>query len=291
MSHLFDTLSVRGATLRNRIGVSPMCQYSSEEGMANDWHLVHLGSRAVGGAGLVVAEATAVERRGRITPGCLGIWSDAHAEPLARVARFIAGHKAVAGIQLAHAGRKASAARTWEGGHFLSKEEGAWEGVGPSPIPFGEKAPVPRELTVQEIRSIQRAFADAARRSHAAGFGWIEIHGGHGYLIHSFHSPLSNQRKDAYGGSFENRIRFTVETVREVRAAWPEDRPLAIRLSCTDFAEGGWTLEETIELARTLKDEGVDLIDCSGGGGVPTAKIPAGPGYMVPFAREVRREA
>lgn len=291
MPHLFDQLSVRGATLRNRIGVSPMCQYSSVEGVATDWHLVHLGSRAVGGAGLVIAEATAVERRGRITPGCMGLWGEEHVEPLARVARFVTGHKAVAGIQIAHAGRKASQARTWEGGHFLSKEEGAWEIVGPSPIPFAEKAPAPKELTAEEIRSIQRAFGAAARRAKEAGFEWLEIHGGHGYLIHSFHSPLSNQRKDAYGGSYENRIRFTVETVREVRAAWPDDRPLAIRLSCTDFMEGGWTLEETVELAKTLKGEGVDLIDCSGGGGTPKARIPAGPGYMVEFAREVRRAA
>ncbi|OGL58238.1 MAG: oxidoreductase [Candidatus Tectomicrobia bacterium RIFCSPLOWO2_12_FULL_69_37] len=291
MSHLFDKLSVRGATLRNRIGVSPMCQYSSVEGVAGDWHLVHLGSRAVGGAGLVMVEATAVERRGRITPGCMGIWGEEHIEPLARVARFVKEHQAVAGIQIAHAGRKASQAATWLGGHFLSPEEGAWEIVGPSPIPFAEKAPVPQELTVEEIRAIQRAFAEAARRAERAGFQWLEIHGGHGYLIHSFHSPLSNRRRDAYGGSFENRIRFTAEMVRGVRAVWPEERPLAIRLSCTDFAEGGWTLEETIELAKALKDEGVDLIDCSGGGGVPAAKIPVGPGYMVGFAREVRKAA
>ncbi|MBI3129224.1 MAG: NADH:flavin oxidoreductase/NADH oxidase [Candidatus Tectomicrobia bacterium] len=291
MPHLFDKLPVRGATLRNRIAVSPMCQYSSVEGKATDWHLVHLGSRAVGGAGLVMVEATGVERRGRITHGCMGIWSEEHVEPLARIARFVKEHKAVAAIQLAHAGRKASQARTWEGGHFLSKEEGAWEIVGPSPIPFGENAPVPKPLSVEEIRSVQKAFGEAARRAKEAGFEWLEIHGGHGYLIHSFHSPLSNQRADAYGGSFENRIRFTVETVREVRAAWPDDRPLGIRLSCTDFMEGGWTLPETIELARTLKDEGVDLIDCSGGGGTPKAKIPAGPGYMVEFSREVRRAA
>jgi len=291
MPHLFEEFTLRGVTLRNRIGVSPMCQYSAEEGKVNDWHLVHLGARAVGGAALVMVEMTGVEARGRITHSCTGIWSDDHVEPLSRIARFVAGQGATAGIQLGHAGRKGSCVPTWEGGRYLSDEEGGWEIVAPSPVPFHEKARVPRELTREDIRAIQGAYVSATRRALEAGFRWIEIHGAHGYLIHSFHSPLSNRRKDAYGGSFENRIRFTVETARAVREAWPEERPLAIRLSCTDYAEGGWTLEETVELAKSLKDEGVDMIDCSGGGGTPDMKPPIGPGYQVPFAEAVRRGA
>ena len=287
MPHLFDSLTLRGVTLRNRIGVSPMCQYSAEDGIANDWHLVHLGARAAGGAGLVIAEATAVEARGRISPGCTGIWSDAHTAPFARIAEFMTGQGAVPGIQIAHAGRKASSRL----GDYLSDEEGGWEIVGPSAVPFHDSARVPRALTVAEIAGIQQKFADAARRAREGGFGWLEVHGAHGYLMHSFHSPLSNVRTDNYGGSFENRIRFTVETIRAVREVWPEDRPLSIRLSCSDWAEGGWTLEETVALARTLKGEGVDIIDCSGGGGTPLAEVPVGAGYQVPFAEAVRKEA
>jgi 2,4-dienoyl-CoA reductase-like NADH-dependent reductase (Old Yellow Enzyme family) len=268
-----------------------MCQYSAEEGEANDWHLVHLGSRAAGGAGLVVVEATAVTRQGRITPGCMGIWVDDHVEPLARIVRFMAGQGAVPGLQIGHAGRKASCEVTWKGGHYLTDEEGGWDIVAPSKVPFNEKARVPRELTDEDIGQIQEAFRDAARRAVEAEFRWLEVHAAHGYLMHSFHSPVSNKRTDQYGGSFENRIRFTMETIRIVREVWPEDRPLSVRLSSTDWYESGWTLEETVELAKKLKVGGVDIIDCSGGGGTPLAKIPVGAGYQVPFAERVRREA
>lgn len=292
MAHLFEPFTLRGVTLRNRIGVSPMCQYSSEDGFANDWHLVHLGSRAVGGAGLVIAEATAVEPRGRISPCDLGIWSDAHAEALARVAHFMKAQGAVAGIQLAHAGRKASSPRPWDPRRpTVSNEEGGWDVVGASPVPFNDGWRVPHELSVEEIGEIVACFRDATVRSLEAGFDWIELHGAHGYLMHSFLSPLSNQRTDAYGGSFENRIRFVIEVVRATRAVVPDDKPLTVRLSCTDWVEGGWTIDETVELSRRLKAEGVDLIDCSSGGTSPTAHVPAGAGYQVPFAERIRREA
>jgi 2,4-dienoyl-CoA reductase-like NADH-dependent reductase (Old Yellow Enzyme family) len=294
MTSIFDGYTLRGVTLRNRIGVSPMCEYSSEDGMPSDWHLVHLGSRAAGGAGLVLTEATAVEPRGRISPQDAGIWSDAHAEAWARVTRFITSQGAVAGVQLAHAGRKGSTARPWEEGRGhvgVSDAEGGWEPVGPSALAFAEGYRMPKELTSGEIAGIVQAFADSARRSDAAGFDWLELHGAHGYLLHEFLSPLSNTRTDEYGGSFENRIRFTVETTRAVRAVWPEHKPLTARFSCTEWAEGGWTLEETVELSRRLKGEGVDLIDCSTGGNVPHARIPVGAGYQVPFAETVRREA
>ncbi len=292
MPHLFDTLTLRGVTLRNRIGVSPMCQYSSLDGHADDWHLVHLGARAVGGAGLVIAEATAVEPRGRITPGCAGLWADSQIEPLARVTRFIKQQGGVAGIQLAHAGRKASCARPWEGGQHLSDSEGGWTPVGPSAIAFGGNQPrVPRELTADEIQQFPHLFANAARRAAAAGFDWVELHCAHGYLLHSFHSPISNRRTDSYGGSFENRTRATLETVRALRRAWPEDKPLSVRLSCDDWMPGGWTIDESVELARRLKTEGVDVIDCSGGGISPDAKIPVGASYQTPFSDRIRREA
>jgi len=291
MATIFDTLTLRGVTLRNRIGVSPMCQYSSVDGFATDWHLVHLGARAVGGAGLVVVEATAVEARGRISPGDMGLWDDAHVEPLARVTRFITEQGAVSGIQLAHAGRKAVTARPWEGGKPLSDAEGGWDIVGPGAIPFADGYRLPHELSVDEIEEIHAAFAAAAARARAAGFGLIELHGAHGYLMHSFFSPLSNRREDAYGGSFANRARFTVEAARAVRRVWPEDKPLAVRLSCTDWTEGGWTLDDSIQLSCLLKEEGVDLIDCSSGGNVARAAIPVGAGYQVPFAEAIRREA
>ncbi len=291
MQHLFDELTLRGVTLRNRIGVSPMCQYVAEDGMASDWHLVHLGARAAGGAGLVMVEATGVVPEGRITPGCLGLWTDDQVEPLARIVRFMRDQGAVPALQLGHAGRKASSDQPWVGGDYLLAEGGGWEIVGPSPVPFHDKAPVPRELTPDDIAEIQEAFRATARRAIAAGFDWLEVHAAHGYLMHSFHSPISNQRTDNYGGSFENRVRFTVDTVRTVRAEWPEDKPMSVRVSSTDWAEGGWTLEETVELSKILRDEGVDLIDCSGGGGTPLAKIPVGAGYQVPFAEAVRREA
>jgi 2,4-dienoyl-CoA reductase-like NADH-dependent reductase (Old Yellow Enzyme family) len=291
-SHLFEPLSVRSVTLRNRIGVSPMCQYSSEDGVANDWHLVHLGSRAVGGAGLVIAEATAVSREGRITPGDAGIWAEKHIEPIARINRFIKQHGAVPGIQLAHAGRKASASRPWEGGRHLAESEGGWPTLAPSALPFGgDLNKVPRAMTEEDIAKVQNEFVAAAKRAMTSGAEWLELHYAHGYLAHEFLSPLSNHRADRYGGSFENRARFAVETARAVRAAWPEKFPLTARISCTDWVEGGWDIEQSVELARLLKVEGVDLIDCSSGGAVPNARIPTAPGYQVPFAEKIRREA
>ncbi len=292
MSHLFEPFTLRGVTLRNRIGVSPMCQYSAEDGFANDWHLVHLGARAAGGAGLVIVEATAVEARGRISPQDLGLWEDAQIEMLARINQFVKGQGAVPAIQLAHAGRKASTARPWAGGGpVVSTDQGGWQPVGASPIPFAENYVTPTELSRQEIGAIRDAFGASTVRSLAAGFDWLEIHAAHGYLLHSFLSPLSNQRTDEYGGSFDNRIRFLLETTQTMRALWPEDKPLTVRLSCTDWAEGGWTIEESIELARRLKEVGVDLIDCSSGGSVPAAKIPVGAGYQTPFAERIRHEA
>jgi len=290
-AHLFSPLTIRGLTLRNRIAVSPMCQYSSEDGFATDWHLVHLGSRAVGGAGLVIAEATAVEDRGRISPGDLGIWKDDHIAPLARIARFLKEQGAAAGIQLAHAGRKASTRIPWEGGTLITVSEGGWQPIAPTAIPFKNADPAPREMSHADIRGVARAFADATRRALDAGFDTIEIHGAHGYLIHEFLSPLSNQRTDEYGGSFENRVRFALEVAEAVRAPWPEDRPLLMRLSASDWVEGGWDIEQSVELARRLQSAGVDLIDCSSGGAVPNAAIPAAAGYQVPFADRIRKEA
>jgi 2,4-dienoyl-CoA reductase-like NADH-dependent reductase (Old Yellow Enzyme family) len=292
MAHLFEPFQLKALTLRNRIGVSPMCMYSSEDGAATDWHLVHLGARAAGGAGLVIAEATAVSPEGRITPHDAGIWSDKHVEPLARIVRFIKSQGAVAGIQLAHAGRKASAARPWEGGGHLPDDQGGWPVIAPSPVAFGGSLDkVPRAMTAADIARVQDDFVAAAKRSLAAGYQWLELHSAHGYLAHEFLSPLSNQRTDEYGGSFENRIRFLLETTRAVRAAWPADLPLTVRLSCTDWMEGGWTIDESVELSRRLKSEGVDLIDCSSGGTSLAAKIPLGPGYQVAFAEKIRREA
>ncbi len=292
MSHLFDPFTLKSVTLRNRLGVSPMCMYSSEDGVANDWHLVHLGARAAGGAGLVIAEATAVSPEGRITPGDAGIWADKHVEPLVRITRFIKSQGAVPGVQIAHAGRKASAAKPWDGGNHLANNAGGWETVAPSAIPFGDGLnKTPRELTLAEIARLQSDFAAAAKRALAAGYEWLELHAAHGYLSHEFLSPLSNQRTDRYGGSFENRTRFLLETTRAVRATWPERLPLTVRISCTDWIEGGWTIDESVELAKALKSEGVDLIDCSSGGTSAAAKIPVGAGYQVLFAERVRREA
>ncbi len=289
---LFQPLTVRSVTLRNRIGVSPMCQYSADDGVANDWHFVHLGSRAVGGAGLVIAEATAVAPEGRITPGCLGLWSDKHIEPLARIAKFVKQHGAVAGLQMAHAGRKASAARPWEGGAHLSETQGGWETIAPSAIPFGgDLNKVPRAMTEADIARVQNAFAAAARRALAAGFEWLELHAAHGYLFNEFLSPLANRRADQYGGSFENRIRLLLDTTRAVRKIWPDHLPLAVRISAIDWKEGGWQIEDSIALARLLKAEGVDLIDCSSGGVVPDAKIVVRPGYQVTFAEQIRQGA
>jgi 2,4-dienoyl-CoA reductase-like NADH-dependent reductase (Old Yellow Enzyme family) len=289
---LFSSLAIRSITLRNRIGVSPMCQYSSEDGFATDWHLVHLGSRAVGGAATVIAEATAVEPDGRISPGDLGIWKDEHIEMLGRIARFIKTQGAVPGIQLAHAGRKASTKAPWEGGGVIrSNEPGGWLPVAPSAIPFNAGDPVPHALSAAEVRGIVQRFASAAERARAAGFELVEIHGAHGYLLHEFLSPLSNHRTDEYGGSFENRIRALTEVADAIRRVWPDSLPLFLRISATDWAEGGWNADESVELARQVRQHGVDLIDCSSGALVPGAKIPAGPGFQVQFAERIKREA
>lgn len=291
MPHLFAPLQIREVMLRNRIVVSPMCQYSSVDGFASDWHLVHLGSRAVGGAAAVIAEATAVEARGRISPGDLGIWKDEHVEFLARIAQFIARHGAVPGIQIAHAGRKASTRAPWEGGGTILGSDGGWLPVAPSPISFRAADPPPQELSKEEIARVLGAFAAAARRALEAGFKLLEIHCAHGYLAHEFLSPLSNHRTDEYGGTFENRIRFAIETAATVRSAWPEHLPLWVRISATDWMEGGWTPDESVELARRLRGLGVDLIDCSSGGADAAAQVPVAPGYQVPFAERIRREA
>ena len=260
--------------------------------MANDWHLVHLGARAAGGAALVIAEATAVSPEGRISPGDAGLWADRHVEPLARINRFVKSQGAVPGLQLAHAGRKASAARPWDGGAHLADDAGGWPVIGPSALAFGAPlTKVPREMTTADIARVQADFVAAAKRALGAGYEWLELHAAHGYLAHEFLSPKSNHRTDRYGGSFENRMRFLLETARAVRVAWPDRLPLTVRLSCTDWVEGGWNIEESVELSRQLKAEGVDLIDCSSGGGVADAKIPVGPGYQVPLAERIRREA
>jgi 2,4-dienoyl-CoA reductase-like NADH-dependent reductase (Old Yellow Enzyme family) len=289
--HLFDQLKIREVTLRNRIAVSPMCQYSCENGFATDWHLVHLGSRAVGGAAAVFAEATAVTPEGRISPVDLGIWKDEHIEPLARIAAFVRGQGAAPGIQLAHAGRKASVNRPWEGGGAVADSEGGWTPVAPSAIAFDDRYRTPSELDERGIRAIVNAFAAAAERAAKAGFQIVEIHAAHGYLIHEFLSPLSNHRTDTYGGSLENRSRFAREVVAAVRKVWPERLPLFVRISATDWIEGGWDPQQSVELAKQLKQLGADLIDCSSGGTAPAAKIPLGPGYQVPFAEKIRREA
>ncbi len=292
MAHLFDSLSIRDVTFPNRVFVSPMCEYSSTDGYANDWHFVHLGSRAVGGAGLVFTEATAIVPEGRISPQDLGIWSDDHIPPLARIVRFIHEQGSVAGMQLAHAGRKASTYRPWEGQGKLGEDAGGWTNVvAPSAMPFAEHYPMPRALTSDGIQEVVAAFAEAASRACEAGFRVIEIHAAHGYLIHEFLSPLSNRRQDAYGGSFENRTRLLREVVTAVRSAWPEGAPLFVRISASDWTDGGWDTEQSVELARRLKDIGVDLIDCSSGGNVAHAKIPVGPGYQTRFAEQIRRQA
>ena len=276
---LFAPLTIRDVHFRNRIGVSPMCQYSSEDGLATDWHLVHLGSRAVGGAGVVIAEATAVSPQGRISPHDLGLWSDAHATALERTVRFIHEQGAVAGVQLAHAGRKASVDSPWHGGRALDPENGGWRPLeAPSAIAFSDRTPEPVALDVAGIARTIADFRDAAQRAHGIGFRVIELHAAHGYLLHQFLSPLSNARTDRYGGSFENRVRLTLDVVRAVRTVWPDSLPLFVRVSATDWVEGGWDVEQSVELARLLVPLGVDLLDCSSGGNVPRATIPVGPG-------------
>jgi len=292
MTHLFDPFAIRDITFANHVFVSPMCEYSSTDGFASDWHFVHLGSRAVGGAGLVLTEATAVVPEGRISPQDLGIWKDEHIEPLARVARFIHEQGSVAGIQLAHAGRKGSTYAPGAGHGTVPESEGGWKNVvAPSALRFTDGYPMPQALSIDGIKNVVSAFAAAARRACEAGFRVIEIHAAHGYLIHEFLSPLSNQRTDAYGGSLENRTRILREIVAAVRGSWPQGAPVFVRISATDWIEGGWDIEQSVELARQLKGLGVDLIDCSSGGNVAHAQIPVGPGYQTQFAEQIRREA
>ncbi len=291
MPHLFSPIKIKSIEFKNRIVVSPMCEYSSEDGFANDWHLVHLGSRAVGGAGLIITEATAVSAEGRITGHDLGIYKDEHIDKLKHITDFIHEHGAVAGIQLAHAGRKASHKRPWEGGkQILPGNLGGWETVAPSALSFTDSEIAPLELTKAGIEQIKSDFKAATLRALKAGFKVIELHGAHGYLIHEFLSPLSNKRTDEYGGTFDNRIRFLLEIVATVQEVWPADLPLFVRISASDWTEGGWTADDSSALAKILKDKGVDLIDCSSGGNVAGAKIPLSPGYQVPFAEKVRKE-
>ncbi|HEY0971126.1 MAG TPA: NADH:flavin oxidoreductase/NADH oxidase [Gemmatimonadales bacterium] len=290
--HLFSPLQLRDVILRNRIAVAPMCQYSSTDGLANDWHLVHLGARAAGGAGLVITEAAAVTPEGRISPQDLGIWDDAHVPMLARIVEFVHSQGAVAGIQLAHAGRKASTARPWDGGLPVDPSHGGWRPVlGPSPVPFDEDHQEPVALDRAGIAAVVQAFAASARRAREAGFRVVEIHAAHGYLLHSFLSPLANRRDDDYGGSLGNRARLLCEVIEAVRAAWPSGDPVLVRLSATDWRDDGWTVDDSVHLARLVAPLGVDLFDCSSGGVVPRVPIPVGPGYQVQLAERVRREA
>jgi 2,4-dienoyl-CoA reductase-like NADH-dependent reductase (Old Yellow Enzyme family) len=292
MSVLLSPIVIRTIQLKNRIVVSPMCQYSSEDGFSTDWHLVHLGSRAVGGAGLIITEATAVSPEGRISPNDLGIWKDEHISGLKRITQFIQQQGSVAGIQLAHAGRKASTQRPWEGGKgILPTQEKGWQIVAPSAIPFSAESPDPLALTEAGLEKVRADFVSATERALAAGFQVIEIHAAHGYLLHQFLSPLSNQRADSYGGSFENRIRLLLDVVARVQTVWPETLPLFVRLSATDWTEGGWSIADSVKLSAILADKGVDVIDASSGGNVPNAKIPVGPGYQVSFAERIKQEA
>lgn len=291
MTHLFEPLKLRDLVLSNRIGIPPMCQYSARDGIAADWHFVHYGSRAVGGAALMILEATAVTPEGRISPGDLGLWNDEQIAPLARIVRYAQQQGCVAAVQLAHAGRKASVGLGWQAQGTLGKADGGWTPVAPSPLSFGDGYAVPDELDSAGIRQVVEQFAAAARRALAAGFQTVEIHAAHGYLLHQFLSPLTNRRSDEYGGSFENRTRLVREVVAAVRAEWPTHLPLLIRLSATDWMEGGWNADETVALCRMLKPLGIDLVDVSTAGLVPTAKVPAAPGFQVEFAARVRREA
>jgi 2,4-dienoyl-CoA reductase-like NADH-dependent reductase (Old Yellow Enzyme family) len=289
-SKLFETYKIRDVEFRNRIWVSPMCQYSSVDGMPTDWHLVHLGSRAVGGAGLVIMEATAVSPKGRISPSDAGIWSDAHAEAYQKITKFIKENDAVAGIQIAHAGRKASTGEPWNGGVKVDEKDGGWATVAPSAIAFSDNYPMPREMTKDDIEQATNEFVAAAKRAVDAGFEVIEIHAAHGYLFHEFLSPLSNKRDDEYGGTLENRMRFPLETARKVREAVPENLPVFVRISATDWTENGWDLVQSVEFCKELKNIGIDLIDVSTGGNVSDAKIPVAPGYQVKFAAEIRKQ-
>ena len=291
MALLFEPLSIRSVQLKNRIAVSPMCEYSGEDGFTNDWHLVHLGSRAVGGAGLIITEACAVAPEGRITAHDIGIWKDAHIDNLKRITDFIKGQGAVAGIQLAHAGRKASCAQPWKGGHQIPIAEGGWQIVAPSAVPFKEGTMIPAALSKDDIGQLIKDFTLAAHRAWKAGFQVVEIHAAHGYLLHEFYSPLSNFRTDEYGGSFDNRIRLLIEIIQSVQTVWPADLPLFVRISSTDWVEGGWGIEDSVKLAQKLKSLGVDLMDCSSGGNIGHAQIPVAPGYQVAFAQQIKKEA
>lgn len=291
MASLFEPLKIGRVQLKNRIGLSPMCQYAYKDGLADDWLLAHLGARAVGGVGLILTEATAVEARGRISPNDLGIWKDEQISPLKRVTNFIRSQGSVPGIQLGHAGRKACTWPPFEGGKpIVAGDQQWWQAVGPSAIPFSEEHQTPKFLNEDDLIGIKTSFKAAALRSLEAGFLWLEIHAAHGYFLHSFLSPLSNQRDDRYGGSFENRIRFLREVTAEIRTVWPDDLPLTVRISGTDWVDGGWTLDDSVTLSAILKKDGVDLIDCSSGGGVPRANIPVGPGFQVPIADRIRAE-
>lgn len=290
MSSLLQPLMIRNITIKNRLAVSPMCQYSAIDGFANDWHLVHLGSRAVGGAGLVIVEATAVTAAGRISPGDLGIWKDEQVEFLQRIATFIKMQGSVAGIQLAHAGRKASHHTPWNGGKALATNEGAWQTIAPSAIPFHPEEPAPLQMSIADVRQCINDFTNATQRAMNAGFQLIELHAAHGYLINEFLSPLSNKRTDEYGGSFENRIRLLLEIVKAARKIMGEDLPLFVRISATDWVPGGWSIEDSVALSKILKAASVDLIDCSSGGNAAEQKIAAGPLYQVPFAEKIKKE-
>lgn len=290
MAFLFEPLSIRSVTLKNRIIVSPMCQYSSSDGFINDWHLVHLGARAVGGAAVVMTEAAAITPEGRISPEDLGIWKDEHIPGLKKVTDFIQSQNAIPGIQLAHAGRKASHHSPWKGNDALKENEGAWTTIAPSALPFKEDEPMPKEMTIDEIRECVDNFKAAAVRAFNAGFKIIEIHGAHGYLVNEFLSPLSNLRKDEYGGSFENRVRFLLEIITAIRSVWPAEYPLFVRISATEWTTGGWDADDSVRLARLLETKDVDLIDCSTGGNIPGVRIELKPLYQVPFAERIKKE-
>jgi 2,4-dienoyl-CoA reductase-like NADH-dependent reductase (Old Yellow Enzyme family) len=292
MAHLFSSLKIKSIEFKNRIVVSPMCEYSSEDGFANDWHLVHLGSRAVGGAALIITEATAVSAEGRISPGDLGIWKDEHIDKLKQITDFIHSHGSIAGIQLAHAGRKASHQVPWKGGAQIpSDNENGWRSLAPVAIPFTESEEAPIELDKQGIEKVKADFKAATSRALKAGFKVIELHAAHGYLLHEFYSPLSNHRTDEYGGSFENRIQLLLEVTDSVKEVWPDEYPLFVRISSSDWTEGGWTADDSVALSKILKEKGVDLVDCSSGGNVANAKIPLKPGYQVEFAEQIRKES
>lgn len=291
MSKLFSPLKIRDVELKNRIVVSPMCQYSSVDGVPTDWHFVHLGSRAVGGAALIIAEATAVSPEGRITPDDAGMWDEKHVITNTSITSFIKSQNATPGIQLAHAGRKASTYSPWKGSGKVNENEGGWQTIAPSPIPFAENYPIPKEMSKDDIKTVIEQFRKAAEKSVKAGFQVIEIHMAHGYLMHEFLSPKSNQRSDEYGGKLENRCRLSIEVAKVIREVIPDGMPLFVRISATDWVNDGWDIEQSVQLCKWLKETGVDLIDCSSGGNINKASIPAGPGYQIPFAERIRKEA